>query len=329
MVSAAMKHAISLVFHDDQWADSAILALPVAFSGRRLFRTMYGPKPLLFTYYENHSLEKINKDIAILTSLNEYGVAPYLLHAQHLSSTEALLLTDFKVGQNISFVEGAKHAQSMVEQIKHIHGLPINSSLTAYSIFAQIADFIKPVATMLADVSALLVLIHRIERFVEAHKLPKTLVHNDLHIGNIIIDDNEATHFIDWEYAGLGDPLGDLAIFTINLAFPQDKALRLLYYYYPPQMPSQKSIAHFLLLRRCALFRVGLYYLSTKSKDAALALLARRDIPSFDSLAAAIGNESIALSAPNAIDDLICAAIGVFSHEHDEVEHLLRANDLN
>lgn len=43
----------------------------------------------------------------------------------------------------------------------------------------------------------------------ECTQRPFVLCHNDLHIGNIL--ENKELHFIDWEYAGLGNPLFDVS----------------------------------------------------------------------------------------------------------------------
>ena len=50
---------------------------------------------------------------------------------------------------------------------------------------------------------------------------PAGFAHNDVHAGNLI-DDGERLWLVDWEYAGAGDPLLDLASLANNGLVPQE-----------------------------------------------------------------------------------------------------------
>jgi thiamine kinase len=43
---------------------------------------------------------------------------------------------------------------------------------------------------------------------------PRVLCHHDVHGGNMVIDPARRLWLVDWEYAGLGDPVFDLASFA-------------------------------------------------------------------------------------------------------------------
>ena len=59
----------------------------------------------------------------------------------------------------------------------------------------------------------------------EERPVPAVLCHNDPVARNIV--DSRALHFIDWEYAGVGDPYFDLAVVTAHHELP-DKAVDAL-----------------------------------------------------------------------------------------------------
>lgn len=59
---------------------------------------------------------------------------------------------------------------------------------------------------------------------------PKSLINGDANPGNILYT-NDGLKLIDFEYAGMADPLTDIALFGIYVEFDIDKTLKLLDYY--------------------------------------------------------------------------------------------------
>ncbi len=56
---------------------------------------------------------------------------------------------------------------------------------------------------------------------------PKTVVHGDLWLGNVLVDDTEVTGVVDWECAELtGEPLRDVARFGLTYALYLDRRTR-------------------------------------------------------------------------------------------------------
>ena len=53
------------------------------------------------------------------------------------------------------------------------------------------------------------------------------LCHNDLLPANIL-DDNERIWIVDWEYAGMGNPLFDLAGVSANCCYSEEQEIALL-----------------------------------------------------------------------------------------------------
>ncbi|REG82839.1 phosphotransferase [Marinomonas pollencensis] len=69
-----------------------------------------------------------------------------------------------------------------------------------------------------------------LQRVIPNHAL--VLCHNDLNPKNILMDD-EAAWLIDWEYAGMGDPLFDLAVVARSHNLTASQRQRLLAAYHP------------------------------------------------------------------------------------------------
>lgn len=317
-VYEAIKQSINRVF-DVSCSELAFEVLPMNFSGRQLIRVRLKERDLLFTHYPNHSRSKIEKDHGVLQALHNTGMTPLLYDVKVYPMLGTIMMSDYVAGQTITFADGLLHCHPILSHLKTLHSLPAINAPEAYSIFSQIEDFQKPVADLFDDWSSLASLIKAIETSIKRE--PLTWVHHDLHIGNIILSPTEEIHFIDWEYAGIGDPYADLAILSVNLAYDTDAAMAMFAHYHERAMP-KRAVAEFLLLRMCALFRVGLYYLSLKEKDDARALLANSHIPSFDAIAKALANNPAGLGV-DAKDELIKAAIGVFRRERGMIVKLL------
>ena len=59
---------------------------------------------------------------------------------------------------------------------------------------------------------------------------PKTLIHGDANPGNVL-KTNDGLKLIDFEYSGMGDPLMDIALFSVYVGFSIDEAMKLVSYY--------------------------------------------------------------------------------------------------
>ncbi len=75
--------------------------------------------------------------------------------------------------------------------------------------------------------------------------VPPVLCHNDLLNANFI-DDGELIRIVDWEYAGMGDPMFDLGNFAVNHELAPDEQAYLLKAYSGEASPSR--LAHLRLM---------------------------------------------------------------------------------
>jgi thiamine kinase-like enzyme len=57
------------------------------------------------------------------------------------------------------------------------------------------------------------------------------LCHHDIHAQNVVLDAQLRPWFVDWEYAGLNDPVFDLASFVRQCEMPEDASGRLCAFY--------------------------------------------------------------------------------------------------
>ncbi|BES66432.1 phosphotransferase [Gottschalkiaceae bacterium SANA] len=67
---------------------------------------------------------------------------------------------------------------------------------------------------------------------LQSYPLVKTMAHIDANCDNFLVDDDLKMTLIDWEYAGMCDPLIDLSMFAIYSHFSKDQVEHLMQYYF-------------------------------------------------------------------------------------------------
>ena len=92
------------------------------------------------------------------------------------------------------------------------------------------------------------------------------LGHNDLLPGNIL-DDGDRLWLIDWEYAGLGTPLFDLAGLASNAGYDEGQVERLLHAY-GGRVPARDDVERVLLMQAVSLLRETLWSLTAERHSA-------------------------------------------------------------
>lgn len=83
-----------------------------------------------------------------------------------------------------------------------------------------------------------------------------TLCHNDLLAANIL-DDGERLHLVDWEYAGIGNPLFDLASVSANSRLTSEHEANLVAGY--GLQPDATTLQELRVLKTVSLLREGLW----------------------------------------------------------------------
>lgn len=82
--------------------------------------------------------------------------------------------------------------------------------------------------------------IDKIEECVHKFKRPRTLTHGDANPGNILFTDM-GIKLIDFEYAGMSDPISDIALLSVYMHYDITKCMKL-YKYYKEADPHNKFL---------------------------------------------------------------------------------------
>ncbi len=162
------------------------------------------------------------------------GIGPDVVH---FSATDGLLVTRFIDGRAPS--GDAMRTPAMIsrvtEVLRRVHAIPIARKTQSYCPFHKAERWGREArrrgATFPDDYAALVKRLREVDADRAApppwgHRF----CHNDPVRGNII--DDGTIRLIDWEYAGIGDPVFDLAVISMNNRYDDadDHALLAAYF---------------------------------------------------------------------------------------------------
>ena len=93
--------------------------------------------------------------------------------------------------------------------------------------------------------------VERVWHHVELDAWPKVLCHNDTYAVNWIVGD-DGLCMIDWEYAGMNDPMNDLATMVVRDGLSQSKAEEILKLYFKRDLNYQEKRHAYGIFVLCA-----------------------------------------------------------------------------
>lgn len=217
----------------------------------RNFRIDYGGQSCVLRITgENTEMLGIRRDVEYIASLaaGELGIAPPVLY---LIEPEGYLITRFIHGENIPLEEIVKpvNLNRFAEKIRRFHRAGPNLPIT-FDVFDRIRLFIKIAqehhCVFPENFTWFMERVKWTESALKARPSQLSPCHNDLLNLNFMIENGEL-YILDWEYAGMGDPLYDLANFSHHHLLSDEQIEHLLHTYFGEVSPT-------------AFARVKLYY---------------------------------------------------------------------
>lgn len=131
--------------------------------------------------------------------------------------------------------------------LKKLHNLEITEGVT-FDIWKKNEEFIASIKDKgrhdFEEFDILYRNMKKLFNILEQDNIPKILCHNDFYDPNILFKDG-ACYLIDWEYAGLNDPAGDLGTFIACSDYTFEEAMEVIQQYKGRELTQQEK-AHFL-----------------------------------------------------------------------------------
>lgn len=196
-------------------------------------------------------LKKANLQyILILRRAGEGGVGPKLFYPTADMKSSRISLTEFVEGQPLNFITFENHREEICRQLRQLHALNVTGLPEAKNLFQGVQRQLKGLIPP-ADFKVCLDQLPAIEKQLTNLSFTPKFIHDDLHRDNIIVEKTGKVLFIDWDDAGTGDPLSDLARLSTNLRLTQAEAAGFLRQYLQ-KAPDKNQVLRFTLLRKLA-----------------------------------------------------------------------------
>ena len=196
-------------------------------------------------------------EVACQRAAHAMGIAPEIMHHEDGVLVSAHLKARTMTSEG---VRDPKFIPRLAEVLRTLHNAwdQLLGEIVYFSAFQTIRTYAETARSLKAelpsDIAALLEdarkLSHKVAPFVP------TLCHNDLLAANIL-DDGQKVWLVDWEYAGIGHPLFDLAGVSGNCALTEPLEIALLEAYRGKVDP--RELTELRLLKTMSLLREALW----------------------------------------------------------------------
>lgn len=170
-------------------------------------------------------------DVLLRTFVNETDarkLAHILLHLREfqfpcqrlLDHKSNEVITEFIPGVTLDTNASLSQLKATGTLLARLHAIPVNDTLPAAQMLPE--EELKFAYSCLQRAGAENLtgnLIENIKSFPSLAHLPRCIIHNDIHLGNVIMG-GERLSFIDWEGAGLGPSIIDVG-FLLSSVYPR------------------------------------------------------------------------------------------------------------
>jgi thiamine kinase-like enzyme len=167
-------------------------------------------------------------EVACHLAASGFGIGPEIIHHE-----EGLLVTRFVVGKTLTVDDLREPVvfRRLAAMLAQLHGAwdALTGEILYFCPFQTVRTYARTAARLEAalpdDLVSILEDVRQLSRWIAPFR--PVLCHNDLLPANLI-DDGTRLWLVDWEYAGAGHPLFDLANASANAGFSDDQDRDLL-----------------------------------------------------------------------------------------------------
>lgn len=199
-----------------------------------------------------HSENSMKREIRAARAASQAGIAPALYW---IAPDFSAFLMDYVKGKPLTMNTGRDPIamEKIAKALQKVHSLAIKN-LSSYRVIDEYREKYQllmdsPLKSM--ELELIMQESNSIYDELERRGYPLTVIHGDLHAGNVLLTKN-GVQLIDWSETMLEDPLYDLIYLSLMLDYSADEEMLFLESYFGgPLTLDQKE--HFGMFRRIAL----------------------------------------------------------------------------
>ncbi len=198
-----------------------------------------------------HGVMRFN-ELAAARAAHLVGLSPEVVYASH-----GLMVSRFIAGRTLdpADLRDPRQLPAIVQMLRRCHHeIPevLEGPVLAFQVFHAIRNYLRrlhgtPGALLRDRLPRLEAMARSLESAIPA--LPTVFCHNDLLAGNFL-HDGQRLWLIDWDYAGFGHPLFDLANLSANNGFGPEPDHALLSTYFETAPDAERL--HAFAAMQCA-----------------------------------------------------------------------------
>jgi Ser/Thr protein kinase RdoA (MazF antagonist) len=202
----------------------------------------------------------VSTEFAIATLLGERGLGPKVISAD----VDARTLVMEEIAGTPAVPATPEQAAQIATVLRELHTVDELGEARLQVARRESANTI--VCRLVDEFPELSIYGEAVERFdtiraaLRSLKTAERLCHNDLNPGNVLFDDSRAW-LIDFDHAGHGDPLFDVATVLMSLDMAEDAREAFLHEYFGG-LPDAQELARLEILSSLVLLRYGISALS-------------------------------------------------------------------
>lgn len=222
------------------------------YSREYLYKVVSGSRAYVFKVATSPHSKTIKKEILFTRLTSKYQLSPNLIYPDKGDFGSGVMVIDYIDSEAVTANRDEKYYHQIIDNLKTLHEISAPSIPKARSLFDRSRSSLKKLKSP-CGLNSSLEQLKKIEKAILLQQYSPSLIHGDLNLNNILFSQGQV-YFIDWVDAGKGDPIVDLAYFTVLAGMDDKQSMMALHKYFSPAKPTQKEIARTLLMRRVTYF---------------------------------------------------------------------------
>lgn len=213
-----------------------------------LYKLCLDDKSYVFKISISSNSKSISKEIFFTSLASKYNLSPKLFYPDKEAIESNVMLIQYINSIPLTVDTYRRYNNQIIQRMKILHQIADPSIPKARNMFKRTRSKLKKTKLPI-NLDNVFKQFENIEQAVLPFQKFNTLVHNDLNLNNILVSQKKV-YFIDWVDAGLGDPITDLAYYTVLSGMSSQESLQALKIYFGSNIPSKPEVAQFLLMRK-------------------------------------------------------------------------------